>query len=134
MINPKKIELLAKRLEKLGIKETDIAEKFIRASGKGGQKLNKTSSCVFIKHKPSGITVKCDSDRSQAVNRFLARRILADKFEEKIKGAESEKMKKIHKLRKQKRRRSKKAKEKILKFKKMQAEKKKLRARPAEND
>jgi len=129
MINPKKTDALRIRMEKLGIKETDITEKFVRASGKGGQKLNKTSSCVFIRHNPTGISVKCNTDRSQSVNRFLARRILTDKIEESIRGEESERLKKIHKLRKQKKRRSRRAKEKILELKKHIAEKKKMRAK-----
>ena len=63
------------------ILEKDLEERFVRASGKGGQKLHKTSSCVWLTHKPTGILVKCDASRSQALNRFLARRRLADKLE-----------------------------------------------------
>ncbi|PKM99842.1 MAG: peptide chain release factor-like protein [Elusimicrobia bacterium HGW-Elusimicrobia-2] len=130
MINTNKVTALEKRLAALGIKETDLEEKFTRASGHGGQKVNKTSSCVFLKHIPSGIMVKCSADRLRESNRFFARRILADKIEERIKGAKSEKAQKIHKLRKQKNRRSKKAKEKVLLLKRIKSEKKQLRKKP----
>ncbi len=115
-------------MEALRIREKDIGEKFIRSSGKGGQKVNKTSSCVYLKHRPSGIEVKCRQERSQALNRFLARRILANKIEARILGRLSEESKRIEKIRRQKRRRSKRAKEKILKDKKKRAEKKKMRS------
>ena len=130
MINTNKLKALEKRLEKLGVKENDLVEKFTRASGHGGQKLNKTSSCVFLKHIPSGIQVKCSAERLRESNRFFARRILAEKIETLIKGEASEKAKKIFKLRKQKKRRSKKAKEKVLLMKRLQSEKKKLRKKP----
>ena len=69
---------LLERLERLGIRESDLVEKFIRSQGKGGQNVNKIESCVYLKHVPTGIEVKCQIERSQALNRFLARRILAD--------------------------------------------------------
>ncbi|MEA2081157.1 MAG: peptide chain release factor-like protein [Elusimicrobiota bacterium] len=132
MISTNKLKALEKRLAKLGIRENDLEEKFTRASGHGGQKLNKTSSCVFLKHTPSGIQVKCSAERLRGSNRFFARRILADKIEERLKGEASKKAKIAHKLRKQKRHRSKKAKEKVLMLKRMQSEKKKLRKKPSE--
>ena len=81
---PAKIKELEERLLSLGIEEKDILEKFVRSQGRGGQKLNKTSSCVYLMHIPTGIEVKCQEDRSQSLNRFLARRILADKVEEAL--------------------------------------------------
>jgi protein subunit release factor B len=81
-----KQEALRKRMENLGIFEKDIVEKFIRSSGKGGQKVNKASTCVYLKHLPTKIEVKCQEERYQALNRYLARRILTDKIEEMIKG------------------------------------------------
>ena len=116
------------RMEQLGINESDIIERFIRSSGAGGQKVNKTSTCVYLKHVPSGIEVKCQKERSQVLNRFLARRILADKIEQVQLGKKSEETKRIAKIKRQKRKRSKRAKEKILKAKKIQSEKKKSRA------
>ncbi|MDD5428971.1 MAG: peptide chain release factor-like protein, partial [Candidatus Omnitrophica bacterium] len=93
----------------------------------GGQKVNKTSACVYLKHIPTGIEVKCQQERSQALNRFFARRILADKIERLILGKESEEEKRIEKIRRQKRRRSRRAKEKMLRDKKLHSEKKALR-------
>ncbi|MBN3040438.1 MAG: peptide chain release factor-like protein [Candidatus Omnitrophica bacterium] len=119
-------------MRSLGIKESDIEEKFILASKRGGQKVNKTSSCVYLKHRPSGIEVKCQKERSQSLNRFFARRILVNKIEAVILGRKSEKIKTIEKIRRQKRKRSRRAKEKILKDKKMQSVKKELRKEVAE--
>lgn len=111
----------------LGIKEADITELFILAGKKGGQKVNKTSSCVYLKHVPTGIEVKCQQDRSQALNRFLARRILVGKIESLVLGKESEEQKKYEKIRRQKRRRSRRAKDKMLADKKRHSEKKVIR-------
>jgi protein subunit release factor B len=119
---------LEKKMDKLGISEKDIEEKFIRSSGKGGQKVNKTASCVYLKHLPTGIEVKCQKERSQALNRFLARRILVNKIETIKLGKLSEEKKKIEKIRRQKRKRSKRAKEKMLDNKKKQSQKKKSRS------
>ncbi|MDD2321505.1 MAG: peptide chain release factor-like protein [Geobacteraceae bacterium] len=71
---------LQERMTTLGVREEDIAESFIRSSGKGGQHVNKTSSCVYLRHLPTGLEVKCGTDRSQSVNRFLARRELLEKI------------------------------------------------------
>ncbi len=127
MVSTEKEQALLERMRELGIAEADIVEKFVRSSGKGGQKVNKTSTCVYLKHLPSGIEVKVQKERSQALNRFLARRLLLQKIEELILGRESEKRAAIEKIRRQKRKRSKRAKEKMLRDKKLQAEKKRLR-------
>lgn len=128
-VSSEKIARLEKRMKKIGLKESEIIEKFVKASGPGGQKVNKTSSCVYLKHKPTGIEIKCQQGRSQALNRFLARRNLVEKLEEKILKKKSEKQKKIAKIRKQKKKRSKRAKEKMLRQKKIRAEKKEMRKR-----
>lgn len=128
-IRPEKELYLKHRMESLGIFEKDIIEKFIRSSGKGGQNLNKSSTCVYLKHIPTGIEVKCSQERSQAINRYLARRILTDKIEEMIKGRESKRQQEIEKIRRQKRKRSKRAKEKILRDKKLQSIKKFYRSK-----
>ena len=113
---------------KIGIKDGDIEEKFIRSGGKGGQHVNKVSTCVYLKHLPTGVEVKCQKERSQSLNRFLARRILADKIETVMLGKLSEEKKRMDKIRRQKRRRSRRAKEKVLRDKKETAGKKKDRS------
>jgi peptide chain release factor len=132
-VNKTKQENLKQKMLSLGIKEADIEERFILSSGKGGQNVNKVATAVYLKHKTSGIEVKCQSQRSQALNRFLARKRLADKIEELVKGEQSERRKKIAKIRRQKRKRSKRAKEKLLEYKRMRSKKKAFR-RPATSD
>jgi peptide chain release factor len=128
-ISPEKELALKERMEKLGVLESDLRETFIRSSGPGGQKVNKTSSCVFLVHLPTGLSVKCQQERSQAVNRFLARRILLDRIEKIKTGAVAAEKARVEKLRRQKQRRSRRAKEKMLDQKHMQAEKKSTRAK-----
>ena len=125
-----KEEALKAKMDSLGIKESDIRELFILASKKGGQKANKTSSRVYLKHMPTGIEVKCQQERSQALNRFLARRILVDKIESLILGRESDEQKRYEKIRRQKRKRSRRAQDKMLQDKKLHSEKKRLRKPP----
>ena len=120
---------LAARMRKLSVFEADIIEKFVKGSGPGGQKLNKTSSCVYLLHKPSGIEIKCQRERSQSLNRFLARRELCDRIEERILGALSRRQQEREKIRRQKRRRSRRQKEQMLQRKHFQSEKKHLRQR-----
>ncbi len=114
-------------MEVLNIREEDIQETFIRSGGRGGQHVNKTSTCVYLKHIPTGIEVKCQEERSQSLNRYRARVILANKIEQMIKGRQSEEIQRIEKLRRQKRKRSKRAKEKMLAEKKIIGEKKRMR-------
>lgn len=127
-ISAEKEKALLERMRQLQVSEKDLEETFVRASGPGGQKVNKTSSCVFIRHIPTGLSVKCQRERSQAINRFLARRILLDKIERLQKGIIAKEKERIEKIRRQKRKRSKRAKEKILKEKHHQTERKKLRS------
>ncbi|MBN3037785.1 MAG: peptide chain release factor-like protein [Candidatus Omnitrophica bacterium] len=127
-VSKEKKEALRRKMQSLGIRQQDIQERFIRSSGKGGQKVNKTSTCVYLRHLPSGIEVKCQIERSQALNRFLARRILVNKIEAHILGRLSAERKRIEKIRRQKRKRSKRAKEKMLRLKKERSEKKQMRA------
>ena len=105
--------MLEDRMRELGIDEKDIEEKFIHAQGRGGQKVNKSSSCVYLKHIPTSIEVKCQKARTQAMNRFFARRILADKIEGESLGHASSLEKKIQKIRRQKNKRVRRAKEKV---------------------
>jgi len=124
---PDKEKSLAERMERLGIREEDILEKFIRSGGHGGQNVNKVATCVYLKHLPTGTEVKCQQERSQSLNRYLARRILADKIEAAVLGKESEEERRIAKIRRQKRKRSKRAKEKMLADKRRVSEKKRAR-------
>lgn len=126
-VNPLKEKQLREKMKALNIREEDIQETFIRSGGRGGQHVNKTSTCVYLKHIPTGIEVKCQEERSQALNRYRARVILANKVEQLIKGRESEETQRIEKMRRQKRKRSKRAKEKMLAEKKITSEKKRLR-------
>ena len=109
------------------IKESDLVEHFIRSRGPGGQNVNKTSTGVYLKHIPTGIWVKIFTERSQVLNRYAARKILARKIETIALGRESEEQKRIEKIRRQKRKRSKRAKEKMLRNKKIHSKKKELR-------
>jgi len=126
-ISPEKEAALRERMEKLGVSESDLKETFIRSSGPGGQKVNKTSSCVFLVHLPTGLSVKCQQERSQTLNRFLARRLLLDRIERIKTGTVAAEKARIEKLRRQKMRRTRRAKEKMLTEKHMQAEKKAAR-------
>lgn len=126
-ISDKKAKNLLAQMTRLGIHESDIREHFIRSGGRGGQHLNKASTCVYLKHLPTGIEVKCQKERSQALNRFLARRILVAKIEQLVLGKASEAQQRIEKIRRQKRRRSRRAKEKILEEKRRHSLKKQLR-------
>jgi protein subunit release factor B len=127
-VSAAKERALMEKMSSLGISEEDLEESFVRSGGRGGQKVNKTSTCVYLKHLPTGLEVKCQLGRSQGLNRYHARVILAGKVEAQIKGEESEERKRVEKLRRQKRRRSRRAKEKILEQKKIVAEKKRLRS------
>lgn len=105
-VTEKKEKELLQEMERLGIKESDLEEKFIKCSGHGGQKVNKTSTGVYLKHIPTGIEVKCTKERSQGLNRFFARRVLVEKLKEFM-GIPTEKQKSIEKIRKKKRKKQK---------------------------
>ena len=131
-VSPEKNLALQKKIERLGLRESDFEESFIRSGGAGGQNVNKVSSCVWLKHLPTGLEVKCQSERSQALNRFLAKRLLVEKIESLKLGAASQKRREIEKIRRQKRKRSKRAKDKMLESKKLHAEKKSFRRKVQE--
>ncbi|MCK4852105.1 MAG: peptide chain release factor-like protein [Candidatus Omnitrophica bacterium] len=128
-VSQKKEKDLRDRMRRLGVKERDLTERFIRSSGPGGQNVNKVSSRVYLKHGPTGVEVKCGRERSQALNRFFARRLLTGKIESMILGKASEEKKRIEKIRRQKRKRSMRSKEKILAAKRERSLKKTLRKR-----
>ncbi len=134
MISREKQEQLAKLMEDLGVREEDLEEKFIRASGHGGQKVNKTSSCVWLRHRPSGLEVKCQQDRSQSVNRHLARLELCRKLHERRTLAAQRRRAAAARRRRKNRRPSKAANERRLTLKKRRSERKSLRRRPNTSD
>ncbi len=120
---------LKRRMAALHVHEDEIEESFVRSSGAGGQKVNKSSSCVMLWHSPTNIRVKCQISRSQAMNRFLARRILLDKIERQQKGFVEAERAQIEKIRRQKKRRTRRGKERMLQEKHRQSEKKQDRGK-----
>ena len=123
-VAPDKQDQLSQRMAALGVRESDIDETFVRSGGHGGQNVNKSSTCVMLLHRPTGLQVKCQTTRQQGLNRFLARRLLLDKIEEKLKGYVASERSRIEKIRRQKRRRSRRAKERMLASKAHHAAKK----------
>ena len=128
-VSSKKNEGLQRAMERLGLREADLAESFIRSGGPGGQNVNKVATCVVLKHVPTGLAVKCQKDRSQVMNRYFARAILVEKLESQLHGRQSEAARRIAKIKRQKRKRSKRAKEKLLQSKHEHSEKKQHRRR-----
>lgn len=131
MVASDKEAALRARLGSLGVREEDLEETFVRSSGPGGQNVNKTSTCVVLLHRPTGVRVRCQETRSQAMNRFLARRRLADEIERRVRGEVAAEKERTEKIRRQKRRRSRRAKAKMLDDKARHSEKKSLRGRVA---
>src|SRR3989338_6293709 len=126
-VSPKKQQELQILMARLGVAEGDFEESFVRSGGPGGQNVNKVATCVVLRHPASGLEVRCQRERSQALNRYLARRILLERLEAQRLGRLSAQAQRIAKLRRQKRKRSKRAKDKVLAAKRHQAEKKALR-------
>jgi protein subunit release factor B len=134
MISPETVEKIKERMALASVFEEDIEESFILGSGAGGQKVNKTSSTVRLSHAPSGLTVKYGESRSREMNRWLARRELAEKILEKRNSALSVRKQEIEKVRRQKRRRSRRQKAKMLDDKRHQGAKKASRGKVAGED
>lgn len=109
----KKIEALEEKMAILGIKREDIKEKFIKSSGRGGQKVNKTASAVFLSHEKTGLSVKAGKHRSQHLNRFLALRSLVEKIEAQMTGEDNQETEAFEKIRKQKQKRKKRNQKKL---------------------
>jgi peptide chain release factor len=133
-VSSDKERALLARMQALGVREEDLDERFVRSSGSGGQNVNKVSTCVVLRHLPTGVGVKCQRERSQALNRFLARRELLDKLEARQRGVVEAAAAERSRIRRQKRKRSRRAKEKILAAKRLHGEKKAARRPPGPDD
>ena len=125
---------LERRMAALGIRENDLVEKFILGSGKGGQKINKTSSCVYLKHLPTGIEVKCQASRSRETNRQTAREELCHELENRARQRDLTRRQAIEKRRRRNRQRSRRSKARSVADKRQHSRKKQLRRRPSRDD
>ena len=130
MISKEKWEKLTERMETLHITDADLVEKFILGSGKGGQKLQKTASTVYLKHLPSGLEIKCQYSRSRDDNRYFARERLCEKLHSIISDEKTKEQQRIEKLKRQKKRRSRRSKQKMLDEKSKHGQLKGLRKKP----
>ena len=130
-VSPEKEAQLAQRMAALGAREADIEESFVRSGGHGGQNVNKTSTCVMLLHRPTGLQVKCQTTRQQGLNRFIARRLLLDKIEARKHGFVAAQRAEIEKVRRQKRKRSRRAKARMLADKSQHSAKKSARRSPS---
>lgn len=126
-IRAETVQRIQRLMAKAALHEPDIEETFVRGSGSGGQKINKTSSCVQLRHAPSGLVIKCQQTRSREVNRWVAREELAQRLIERIEGEQSARQQETERIRRQKRRRSRRQRARMLDDKRKQSAKKALR-------
>lgn len=134
MINKDKWIKLTGMMEKLHITEADLIEKFILGSGKGGQKLHKTASTVYLKHIPSGLEIKCQDSRSREDNRYYARSRLCEKLHGLVSDEKSKEQQRVEKIKRQKKRRSRRSKQNILDEKSKRGQVKTLRKKPPSSE
>lgn len=123
-VSLEKEDQLAQRMMALGVRESDLEESFVRSGGHGGQNVNKTSTCVMLLHRPTGLQVKCQETRQQGLNRFIARRLLLDKIETQKNERAGAQRAELEKIRRQKRKRSRRAKARMLAGKALHSAKK----------
>ncbi len=123
-VSPEKAKKLLDRMAALGIREADLEEQFVRSGGPGGQNVNKVSTCVVLKHLPTGTVVRCQQERAQAMNRYLARRLLVEKIEAERLGRASAREQEYERIRRQKRKRSRRAKQRTVADKRLHGSKK----------
>ncbi len=128
-IGTEKREQLRAFMESVGVREEDLVEKFVLGSGRGGQKVNKTASCVYLRHAPTGMEAKCQPTRSRELNRYYARKTLCERLDETIRGENSRRQQEAERIRRQKRRRSRRQRERILEEKHQRSERKQTRGR-----
>ena len=122
------------RMGRLGINEADLEEQFVRGTGSGGQKINKTSSCVVLKHLKSGKVIHCQRGRSRVANRLFARDELCDRIESEKNAEQLRKRQERERKRRRNRPRPAGVKKRILKSKRLRGEVKKLRRKPSRDD
>src|ERR1043166_4895262 len=134
LVRSDKSEQLLQRMAALGVREEDIEESFVRSGGHGGQNVNKTSTCVMLLHRPTGLRVKCQDTRQQGLNRFLARTLLLDKFQARIRERVAAERAAVERERRRQRGRSRRAKERMLEQKSHQSAKKTSRRRSFDPD
>jgi len=134
MVRADKWKKLTESMKKLHIHEADLVEKFILGSGKGGQKLQKTASTVYLKHLPSGLEIKCQESRSREDNRYLARERLCEKLQAQFTDEKTKEQQRIEKIKRQKKRRSRRSKQKMLDEKSKWSQLKTLRKKPSVDD
>ena len=132
-VSPEKEDQLTRRMTALGVREADLEESFVRSGGHGGQNVNKVSTCVMLLHRPTALQVKCQDTRQQGMNRFLARKLLLDKIEERQKNRAAAERSRLEKIRRQKRGRSHGAKQRMLADKSHHAAKKESRRRASDD-
>jgi protein subunit release factor B len=133
-VSSEKLSALRDRMLGLGIREEDLRETFVTSQGKGGQNVNKVATCVVLVHPPSGLRIKCQQERSQGLNRYFARKLLADKIEAAKLGAESRRVQEYERIRRQKRRRSRRAKNRMLADKHARSDVKNMRGKVGRSD
>ena len=134
MISAERQEALRARMEKLGVLEDDLVEKFVLGAGSGGQKINKTHSCVYLKHEPTGIEVKCQEGRSQAANRHSARVALCEAIEGRREASRRRSVQRREKARRRNRKPSAAAKKRYVESKRRRSGLKQNRRKPGRDD